>query len=191
VIKLSVKVDIDGALKKLQVTREAARKAIPRALNKVAVTARAEAARAIKDAGYGMKIGAIKNAISILRASDGELIVYIKATGRPIPLINFGARQVSGGVSVAVKHGRKTIAGAFIATMKSGHKGVFVRTDGSRHISRRIRRGGPQLPIRQLYGPSIPSQFTSQAIRDAIARTARDRFPIVLKQELKYVLQQS
>jgi Prophage minor tail protein Z (GPZ) len=191
VIKLSVKVDIDGALRKLQVTREAARKAIPRALNKTATTARAEAARAIKDAGYGMKIGAIKNAISILRASDGELIVYIRATGRPLPLIAFGARQVLGGVSVQVKHGRKVIKNAFIATMKSGHKGVFQRVDGSRHISRRVRRGGPQLPIKELYGPSIPSQFTSQAIRDAIARTARDRFPIVLKQELKYVLQQS
>jgi Prophage minor tail protein Z (GPZ) len=188
---MSVKVDIDGALRKLQVTREAARKAIPRALNKVATTARAEAARAIKDAGYGMKIGAIKNAISILRASDGELIVYIRATGRPLPLIAFGARQVSGGVSVQVKHGRKVIKNAFIATMKSGHKGVFQRVDGSRHISRRVRRGGPQLPIKELYGPSIPSQFSSQAIRDAIARTARDRFPIVLKQELKYVLQQS
>jgi predicted DNA-binding protein (UPF0251 family) len=191
VIKLSVTIDIDAALKKLQTTREAARKAIPRALNKVATTARAEAARAIKDAGYGMKIGLIKNAISIIRANDGELIVYIRATGRPIPLIAFGARQVSGGVSVAVKNGRKTIADAFIATMHSGHKGVYMRADGSRHIPRRLKRGGPALPIKELYGPSIPSQFSSQAIRAAIERTARDRFPVVLQQELRYVLPKS
>jgi Prophage minor tail protein Z (GPZ) len=187
-IKMTMDVDIDGLLRKLKSTREEAHKAIPRALNKVATTARAEAAREIKAQGYGLKVSLVKKALTIIRAHEGELFVYIRATGRPIPLMAFAARQVPSGVSVQVKYGRKVIPGAFIATMKSGHKGVFMRADGSRHMSRRARRGGPQLPIRELFGPSIPSQFGSEAIRAAIERTARERFPIVLKQELRYAL---
>ncbi len=139
-LKVSVKADIADALKAFDVAIEDAAKAIPRALNKTARTARAQAAREIRSAGYGMKVAAIKKAISIRKASRSELTAMLKANGRPIPLIQYGARQTKAGVTVAVLNGRKLIKSAFIATMPTGHKGVFLRVGTSTEKSL-IRRG--------------------------------------------------
>jgi hypothetical protein len=182
------KLDIDGALKKLGATRVGATEAITRALNKTAITARAESARSIRDAGYGIKVGSVKGSISIRRATEQELKAVVTATGNPIPLIAYGARQTSKGVSVNVKNGRKVIAHAFIATMASGHKGVFART-GKAH--KKVTRGGKSywsgLPIKELFGPSIPTAFANAAVQDAVKTAIEQRFPVVLRQELKFV----
>lgn len=187
-INVSVKTDIDRALRKLHLTKDESRKAIARALSKTATTARAEAARDIRDAGYGLKIGDIKDAISIRRATAYDLKALVRATGRPIPLIQYGARQTKKGVTVNVKNGRKRIAHAFIATMPNGHKGVFVRKgDQHRRVMRNGRVVSTGLPIRELYGPSIPSAFANEVVQRAIASAIRERFPTVLKQELAYL----
>jgi hypothetical protein len=194
VLKISVKVDVEQALRKLRLTQEEAKKAIPRALNKTATTARAQAAREIVSAGYGIKVGAIKKGISIRRASQSELRAIVRAAGRPIPLVNYGARQTKVGVSVAVLHGRRTIPGAFIATMRSGHKGIFVRVGSALHRSlvaagvKKAKSAGKKhgLPIDELFGPSIPSAFANQIVRDALEKAIRERFPQVLRQELNF-----
>lgn len=61
-----------------------------------------------------------------------------------VPLIKLGAKQNTRGVSV---RGRGTIAGGFIATMKSGHEGAF-----KRKTSRRT-------PIQELFGPNPASDI--------------------------------
>jgi hypothetical protein len=181
-------IDIEGALKKLGATAIGSTEAITRALNKTAITARAQAARSIRDVGYGIKVSSVKGSISIRRATSQDLKAVVTATGRPIPLIAYGARQTSKGVSVNVKNGRKEIAHAFIATMASGHKGVFVRT-GNTH--KRVVRGGKGsrsgLPIKELFGPSIPTAFFNAKVQDAVKTAIDERFPVVLRQELKYV----
>lgn len=183
---ISAKVDISKAIKKLGAAQYP--KAIARALNKTATTARAQAGRNIRDAGYGIKVGAVKDAISIRRASPTELRSVVRATGRPIPLIKYSARQTAKGVTVAVKNGRKLITHAFIATMGSGHKGVFIRT-GNAH--KKVRKNGrviqSGLPIKELFGPSIPSAFANDVVQEAVIGAIRDRFPVVLRQELKFI----
>jgi hypothetical protein len=185
---VTAKLDIDGALRKLGATRIGTTEAITRALNKTAITARADAARNIRDAGYGIKVSSVKGAISIRRANNQDLKAIVTATGNPIPLINYGARQTSKGVSVNVKNGRKVIAHAFIATMASGHKGVFARL-GKTHkkVMRRGKSYWSGLPIDELFGPSIPTAFANGAVQDAVKTAIEERFPVVLRQELKFI----
>ena len=186
-IHVSVRGDITKALRKLDVTREQARKAIPRALNKTATTARAEAAREIKAAGYGLKIAAIKKSITIVKATGAELRAIVRASGKPTPLIEYEARQTRAGVTVAVLRGRKLIKGAFIATMPTGHRGVFVRQGMTRkRVMRNGRLTSSGLPIRELYGPSVPQAFANTVVQAALASAIRERFPIALRQELRF-----
>jgi Prophage minor tail protein Z (GPZ) len=201
-ININVRSDISGALRKFQLIEDDAKRAIPRALNKTMTTARAQAARQIVDVGYGLKISGIRKSISIERASVGRLRAAIRATGRPIPLIYYGARETSKGVSVDVLHGRKVIPHAFIATMPSGHEGVFIRVGAAAQTHAALAGAGittgkpvrsPRssgkhgLPIRELFGPSIPAAFSNRAVREALVAAVRDRFPVVLSQELRYV----
>lgn len=161
--------------------------AVARALNKVAVTARAEASKSLQAEGYGIKASAIKASFRIKKATRSDLEAWLRATGRPIPLINFDARQIRGGVSVKVKGKRTLLKHAFIATMPNGHTGVFERV-GKAHKTRvsngkTVRSG---LPIKELFGPSIPAALSNRLVTASISSKIRTRFPEVLQQELRY-----
>lgn len=186
-IKVNVKVDIDRAIRKLDATAKAVRRALPRALNKTATTARAESAREIKVAGYGLKVTVIRKAISINRATVARPVAVLVARGAPIPLIQYQARQTRSGVTVSVLKGRKLVKGSFIATMPSGHKGVFRRV-GRTH--KRVRRGDKVvrhgLPIKEIYGPAVPDAFINEKVQAAVQAAIRNRFPVVFRQELRF-----
>lgn len=153
-------------------------RAVVGALNKMATTVRAEAARKI-GREYNIKIGAAKSQMWITRATKGQLTASIRVSGRPIPLVEFDARRVGRGVSVKVKGARKVVAGAFIATMKTGHTGVYVReAAGGRRVGR--------LPIRQLFSLSLPVAFTQKQIMDALLAVASARFAETLRQEVRF-----
>lgn len=196
---ISVHADISKALQKFNLTREDAARAIPRALNKTATTARADASRQIRSEGYGIKAGDIKAAIAIRKATLAEITATLQVRGRPIPLIKYSARATKDGVVVSVKNGRLLVKHAFIATMPSGHKGVFVRVDSASHArllaSKGIKAYGFKrkanykhgLPIRELFGPGIPSAFRNEAVQKAMQEAVRKRFPVVLGQELNYI----
>lgn len=171
------------------IRREVVDKATVRALNKTGGVARTAASREIRQAGYNIAAKSVKDHIELKRARPGELRATVRASGRPMPLIAFGARQTRAGVSVKVKEGRKLIKGAFIATMPTGHKGVFNRV-GNRH--KRVRRDGrvtwSGLPIKEMYGPSVPAAFRNRVVQDALQRVARARFPAIFEHELRYLL---
>jgi hypothetical protein len=144
------------------------------------------AARIVRDTGYKLKISDIKKAIKINRASSGNLRADAVASGRPISLINYGAKEAKpNGVSVDVLSGRKVIAHAFIATTKNGTKQVFVREPSAAH--KKVIKGGKAvwsaLPIRKLYGPSIPDALANKAVADAIIALIDERFPVILEHE--------
>lgn len=159
--------------------------AMVRALNKMADQVKVASAREVRAAGYGLKISTIKAGIRVKRASQGNLKAAVIASGRPIPLIQYSARETSKGVTVNVQKGRKLIAGAFIATMPSGHRGVFVREEGGKH--KRVKKGGKvswhQLPIRELFGPSVPDGLANKAVQDALQQLITEKFPDILEHE--------
>lgn len=187
-LNISVKADISRAMAKLgNVRKEVMDKAVPRALNKVAAETKTESSRSIRNAGYKIKAGAIKKQIAIKRANRSELKAVVTASGKPIPLIAYGARQVGSGVSVSVKGSRKIIRHAFIAEV-NGHRGVFVRVGrGHKRVVKHGKVVWSGLPIKQLYGPSIPAVFGNDVIQQALRAKIKNRFPILFKHEIDYL----
>lgn len=186
-LSLNVRADVRGITADLNRYLGEGKKAVVRALNKTADQARTEAAKEVRTVGYNIKASAIKKSFAIKRATAASLVVTLKATGRPIGLINYGARQGKGGVSVQVKSGRKVLRHAFIASMPNGHRGMFERT-GRAHKkvvrNGRVMRTG--LPIRELFGPSIPQSLANDAVEKAVMAKIRQKFPQILRHELAF-----
>ncbi|KVM47118.1 hypothetical protein WJ58_28880 [Burkholderia ubonensis] len=168
-------------------SRDIAR-ATARALNKTAAQVRTGASREIRAAGYNLKAGTIRKTLSTTRATPARLIAALTATGRPIPLINYGARQTTKGVTVRVKNGSKTLRHAFIATMASAHIGVFERVGtGHKRVTKNGRAHWSGLPIRELYGPSIPDALGNAAVQKTMGQLIEDRYPTILAHEFAWI----
>ena len=71
-----------------------------------------------------------------------------------------------------------TLRHAFIVSMGNGHRGVFVRVGG---------KGGRRLPIRELYGPSIPTALSNRVVEEAIMRKIKEKFPQILAHEIAFL----
>jgi len=193
-VRAMIKIDIRSNI--LDVAREfedlqtkIKTKAIVRALNRTAEQAKVQAARQIRAAGYKLPVGQIKSGIRLVKASAEHQAAALVCKGKPIPLINFSARETAKGVSVSVKDGRKTIQGAFIATMPTGHRGVFQRV-GNTH-KRTVKSGKvvwSGLPIKELYGPSLPSAFANEVVQSALQKFIADKFGNNFKHELDYLI---
>lgn len=162
-------------------------KALPRALNKVADQAKVQASREIRAAGYQLKVSVIKAAITLKRANRNTLQAEVIASDHMMPLYAYAARRTKKGITVAVRGGqRKLIQNphAFIATLRGGNTGIFERVVvGGKRV--------PRLPIRELYGPSIPQAFANKTVQQALVRVVRERFPAILEREIKFARTQT
>lgn len=77
---------------------------------------------------------------------DVDLLVWrMRVSGKALRVSDFSYRQTKKGVTFGLNTGgkRTLIKGAFVATMKSGHTGVF------------RRRGKARLPIDEAFGPRV------------------------------------
>ena len=177
--------NVQDVIKELNAAAAETRPAVVRALNKTMDRVKVRAAREVRDAGYKLKISDIKKAIRINRATSGRLRADAVASGRPIPLIQYNAKQVGAGVSVDVLNGRKVVAKAFIATTPSGSTQVFIREPNAIH--KKVVKGGKTqwsaLPIRKLWGPSIPDALANKAVGQALIQLINERFPLILQRE--------
>lgn len=190
-MKLDIKTNGKDITARLtQFAAAASNKAIVRALNKTAAQAKTEASRAVRAAGYNIKASAIKRSFSVKRATESNLEVRLNATGKPITLINYGARQTKKGVSVTVKGGRTVLRHAFIGKMGNGHTGVFERT-GAALLGKKAMVNGVlrrvNAPIKELYGPSIPDSLANAAVQTALMKKIKDKFPEVLAHEVAFI----
>lgn len=121
--------------------------ALVRALKKAGATAlrdmRAEASKRVR-ARKRIKASYVRRALTVERPKGSNVAALawtVKVSGEAVPLVAYPARQTKKGVSVEVNRGKRTLLkGAFIATLKSGHKGVY------------RRRGKARLPIEELRG---------------------------------------
>jgi hypothetical protein len=151
------------------------RTATMRSLNRAADGLRTDASREIRKE-YQIKAKDLTPAFATKKASKADLVAVVSASGRPLALYAFGARQVKSGVSVAVRKGtRKVLRRAFIARMPSGHIGVFMR-DGSK-----------RLPISEKYTVSIPGMFGAKAVAEALQGLVADRFEKAMQQNVAYL----
>lgn len=155
-----------------------AQRVIVRAINRGIVAARTQIVRDVaRDSG--LQVSAVRKAISQRNATIGAPAARIGAGLKRLPLIDFGARgpEPSRGRGRGVSYkaatgGRGRIESAFIARMRSGHRGVFRRVG--------IRRLG----IVELFGPSLGQVFAKYRA-SALAR-GLEVFTTTLDHELDY-----
>jgi hypothetical protein len=161
-------------LKALAKQAEMFPKAGARALNKVMKSAKVQEAKDIRSI-YRMKAADVKETITVRKASWSKLRAGLVTTGKRIALYLFNAKQNRRGVAVTItKGGRKTITGAFIATMKSGHVGVFTR------------KGNKRNPIGEKYTISAPEMAGGKQMTDKTNAFVAANLGKTLDHEIKF-----
>lgn len=138
--------------------------ALRRSLRKAGATAlrdmRSEASKRIR-ARKRIKSRYITRALTLRRAKGSDIAGMewaLDVSGEPVPLVAYPHRQTKKGVSVEVNRGKRTLVkGSFVATMKSGHEGVF------------RRRGNARLPIDELRGSRPVDALLHEGEADGVA----------------------
>lgn len=160
------------------VQRERVPTAAARAINKTLTSVRAESTKRIRDE-RALKASVVRDALRIIKANKFRLFGAVEASGRPIPLREYQARQTKKGVTVKVSPGgRKLVVNAGNAAFQLERYGQHVYA----------RTGKTRLPIKKLYGPSIPATFLKEKVVQAMDRVAGDNWPKRFAEELKYEL---
>jgi hypothetical protein len=168
--------------------------AIARALNRAGVSMRTRMAQRV-GAELKVKSGGVKDAMRLTNATKDRLTVRLAASGRPIPLIDFNARgpRPSRGRGTGVRTSLGPPAKghyphAFIAQVgKGGHVGVFMRKPGANRRGPKPHRS--QLPIKELFGPSIPKVFTK--FTPEVLDHGEESLLKNLQSELRYAMSQA
>lgn len=176
-VRVVAKLDTKDWTAGIQVLRKKFPHAIKRALTRAATSGRAEAAKLMAN-DTGLPSTRIKREIKTV-VSDTS--AQLEVSGRRLPLIDFRARGPEPsrgrgrGVSYRLTGGRGRAERAFIATMKSGHRGVFQRTPGS-----------GRNPIYELHGPSLVRVF--EKVMPAVQTRAYDSMVKNLRSEVAFAL---
>lgn len=166
-----------------------AMKAGVRAVNRTAKNAKTAMVRVVAtDMALQQKM--VRDRIVATSAkTSGPPSAYLFADQKRVPLINFKARQTKRrGVTYRLPGGAGSLPNAFIATMKTGHEGVYERNSAIR--SRKgLRRGSPALGIHEKFGPSIAQSFTTN---QKVAETrAIEMLSTNFANEVKFLLSQA
>ena len=190
-VNLSVKVDTSRVDTVFAMLPTRGQRAIVRSLNRGIIAGRVVLARAIAT-DLGWKVGDVKaKSLKIDKANFGRAVAVCRAASkRPIPVSKLRPRGTlpsrGKGTGVSWRVGGQTYRNenAFLATMRTGHTGVFVRVGGQR---RGKGAWSLNLPIKQLTGPSIADLFGKYA-DEAHARAIQVTIEN-LERELKVALQ--
>lgn len=165
------------------------KRASVRALNKTATQGRNQSSRTIRKT-LNVKAGAAKKLLSVKRANTTTMTSAVRATYKKIPLIKFnGVKELKrGGVSVKVRKDRPPmrLRSAFIATMPSGHRGVFYRK-GPKRVRKSGRwKGQLRQPIYEAHGPTVQQVFGEKL--PTIVKVTESLLFKILDHELEYEL---
>jgi hypothetical protein len=137
-------------------------KATGMAINKTATNVKSAASKLIaKQMGTTQKVVNSKARLSkSSRVRDFAVITY---SGKPLNLVRFGARQTKKGISAAPWGNRRVFPGTFYG---NDRRTVFKRQTKAR------------LPIKSVYGPSIPQEAAREAVGKASQQVVNIRFPV-------------
>lgn len=157
------------------------------ALSRTKVTVRKEASQAIRKQ-YRIKAGDLAEHLFARGPYRDRLEVSIGARGNPIGLVRFSGRQTKRGATFQVRRDRprQRLRHGFVATMASGHTGIFTRTGQFRVMRRGNYRGKRREVIEERFSLSAPAAF-NQIIEPLMPR-ARAIFAKNLRQQLQYRL---
>jgi hypothetical protein len=158
-LRLDVVVDTSGVDAYLAGVRNGVPRAAMRAINRGLEATDTLAGRALAE-NLGLTQGTIRNrrygVFALDKATEARLIGYYAVRGARLPLTLFRPYQSAKGVAYNLPGGQGFIPHAFLATMPSGHRGVFIR----KHLAPTGKRN--RLPIDERKGPSLPTVFVKQ-----------------------------
>jgi hypothetical protein len=120
----------------------------------------------------GLRVATVKQRLFTNHVAVGDYEATVKSSRRPIPLIEFPVSQTANGVSTHAWGKVQIIQHAFIATMKSGHRGVYRRV------------GKPRLPIKQLWGPTISKTFATKEVQSVVNGVMQARLQSALARRM-------
>lgn len=189
-VGFTIRVDTASVELALAGVKQGVPRATTRAINRTLTTVRAAAGREIA-ADIGVPVRQVTASIALMRARFDTLRGLLRVTGRRIPLIALGARgpEPSGGkgqgVSYALGGERRRIQEAFIATMRSGHRGVFKRKLPS--LRKSAGALSKNLPIVELFGPSIPRVAAKESILSALKSVGARTLERNLQSEIRFL----
>lgn len=159
------------------------------AIHRAAQTAVSETSKSIRD-DYKIKAKDIKAAARLRR---GNKVSILRITENPLALSKYGTPKGTvrprkyktgkkGGVKVTVKKGlRKLRHGAFVVNMRSGHKGIFVRS--------KSKTKNDKQKLLQLYGPSafmlIADSHSMDVMQKAYEKAYEKRYAHELNRRFK------
>jgi hypothetical protein len=155
-----------------------------RALNRAITATRADvSSRLNKQTGVRVKV--IKSRMELIPPQVNKLEATLHVWGTPVPAIEYRAAQTPKGVAFTTGTGSiRFLKGAFIARMKTGHRGVYSRSRPSR--SRKGKpRSSPALPIFQRYGPPLSIVALQSGILEASRTVGEATFHKTLAHELQ------
>lgn len=195
-MRITTRTNVDQVLGDLdRFVDDAQRKAVPRALNRLAEQAKTAGLRAVADE-YRIGPRAFEAYLNVRLARDGDVEASIGARGRGLPLQLFAPRQTRAGVSVMVKGRRFVIPHAFIARMRSGRVGVFARgsyggkglTAGTGQSFGRFAFGRRRLPIGELFtfGPS--EAWSAERVVGAMSDRVLEQMDKVIRNEMRFAM---
>ena len=106
-------------------------------------------------------------------AKPGKIEGKMTIKRTPFPLMEFGPVQGPRGVNVVVERGRaELLPSAFIATMKSGKTGVFVRKSAIGPTTRKYMLKPPRGPVRRKNGSELPIALLNV---DPLSKVLKDK----------------
>ena len=155
------------------------------ATNKVAAQGKSETSRVIRER-YTIKARDLSKEIRVTKTGPvtaSGASIWMRAK-KGIPLIKFKHRATKRGVNISVIKGRSVLSeGAFIATMPSGHKGIFKfmmehrkrRKPAPRYEERKNYL--TQLPIDEMIGPSPSVLFGSKKVTKKVIAFIIRKYP--------------
>lgn len=146
----------------------------------------------------GTRSNRVKRSLQVIRARVRTPIATLVIKRKNVPIWQLDARQTKRGVSYQRGGQRRFIEHAFIAAMRSGHKGVFLRRalkrTGAAPQRRPRRRKAPgvfpDLPIAELFGPRLTTLIRQRPeLLERIRAMAADKFRQNLDSQVKREMQ--
>lgn len=188
-------INVENAIKELtkahrDLSPVEVKRAIAFSLNRTITGARTKSSSFVRSV-YKIRSSDTKKTLTKRNANSLNLEAQLISTGAALPLVGFPNRNTKAGMRVTIKGQRKTFPGAFYATMRSGHKGIFARAkyQGNTLVSRRtrVRRTNENdLPITEVRSLAVPSALGNDIVTSNLNQLIKTRFPNTLANQLKF-----
>jgi hypothetical protein len=163
-------------------------RAAVRAANRTMTTARADAARRLKEDYAGLKISQLKARLKLQRATASRPVAAITFSGRRFALYgNFGMRAAGQwGVGFRGLPWRlETVSGEEV-TPEMLRRAFRQRSRRSGRADVFSRLGPKRASFELVLAPGLARAFSERKVGEATVRAIETRFPVVFRQEARF-----